>query len=186
MSARHPSGYICSISRQLLAGKPDWLRSLMGTRAYDWAFMAVICRVLGRAAERGFPGSKIDFVFDECSELRKCIESFESHVHGFPKNMKELAGVAIPGDDKDLASLQCADLLASLHSSYQETRQKNEIYEQWESLGVSMDVFPAHPPESEIRSMLHYAKETDKRQRVAHQRLKILKDQGVKLDDFKE
>ncbi len=60
---------------------PDISKSRAGSRPYDWAFMTTVSVVLS-FADIKYPGDdQIDFIFDECSELKAC--------KGFFSNAKE-------------------------------------------------------------------------------------------------
>lgn len=91
-------------------------KGVMGTRAYDWGFLTAVHGVLqymsGLHADY-----TVDFAFDCRSELPACINVYnELKCRGDLPNMDH-AGVCVPGDDKKLAALQMADMLAGESSS---------------------------------------------------------------------
>ncbi len=177
-------GYIATADHTILSGKPERLSKFMGTRIYDWAFIAIVTCVLGDHLERGEKLEKVDFVFDGCSELRACIESYEeTRDNKFLSPMQAIAGEAIPGDDKELAGLQAADLLAGEHSAYLQTGIKGDCYMEFADLPIME--FPATPP-LQIVELLQHAQGVYRRKELVSDMLNLLKQKGVKLDDFKE
>ena len=177
-------GYIATADHAILSGKPERLSKLMGTRIYDWAFIAIVTCVLGDYLNRGEQVEKVDFVFDGCSELRACIESYEeTRNNKFPSPMQAIAGEAIPGDDKKLAGLQAADLLAGEHSAYLKTGVKGDCYVEFVSADLPIMEFPARPPQ-QIAELVQYAQGVYQRKELISDILKLLKDKGVNLGDF--
>lgn len=71
---------------------------------------------------------KIDFVFDGCSELRASIESYEQERKRWVLPMQNIAGEIIPGDDRNFAGLQAADMLAGELSLYSKTKTTSDFY----------------------------------------------------------
>jgi hypothetical protein len=154
----------------------------MGTRIYDWAFIAMICGVLGDRVELGHTFEKVDFTFDGCAELRACIGSYEQKRERFPPSMRAIAGELIPGDDKELAGLQAADLLAGGISA----RLKGEAPQYLRIIEESrrMKEIPSvRPPQLEL--LFQYARQVYGRQELAHKMVKLLKERGISLDDLK-
>jgi hypothetical protein len=150
IAAHDLRGYVALVEHSLLANRPLKLRKSMGTRIYDWAFIDIIQNVLADLLNRGCT-EKIDFVFDKCSELRACIESYESQRDTeFPQSMRDISGIVIPGDDKDLAGLQAADLLAGEHSLYLRTNTKSAAYAEIDNAHIPMLAFSARTPRREI------------------------------------
>jgi len=121
-------GYIVSAPHEMLAGKPKELKKIMASRIFDWAFMSLIPTVIEDMLERGELMEKIDFIFDGCTELRACIESYERERVEWPPSMRQIAGEVIPGDDHDLVGLQAADFLAGEVSLYLKTTQPSAFY----------------------------------------------------------
>jgi hypothetical protein len=175
-------GYVVSQPHELLKEKPDRLRKFMGTRIYDWAFMALIPKVLFESLESG-RREKIDFVFDGCSELRACIESYERQRLEWPPSVQAVAGEIIPGNDKELAALQAADLLTSQHCVYLKTGIVEPPYAQMKQNRIIE--FSPNPPMEVIGSLIAYAKDVYERAELVHELVDDLKARGIKLDDFK-
>ena len=177
-------GYVVTVPHDILGEKPSQLKKWMGTRVYDWAFMALVPKVIIDLLERG-ERSKVDFVFDGCSELRACIESYERQRNEWPPSMRAIAGEVIPGDDKILAGLQAADFLAGEHSVYLETGNKEAAYLSLENASSPIVEFPASPSVDTIKAVLQYATEVYQRWDLVSGMLRDLKAMGVKLEDFK-
>src|SRR6266487_4807420 len=184
ISRHRVRGYIATANYTILNGKPEKLSKLMGTRIYDWAFIAIVTYVLGDHLDRGENSEKVDFVFDGCSELRACIESYEeTRNNKFTPAMRLIAGEIIPGDDKKLAGLQAADILTGEHSAYLKTGTKGDCYMEFADLPIM--ALQASPPQ-QITELLQYAQEVYRRKELVSDMLNLLKEKGVKLDDFKE
>ncbi|MGB8065605.1 MAG: hypothetical protein WCF26_27215 [Candidatus Sulfotelmatobacter sp.] len=153
---------------------------------YDWAFMAMVCNVLLDFLDRDCRTEKIDFIFDKCSELRACIEGYElERDTKFPPSMRRICGEAIPGDDKCLAGLQAADLLAGEHSVYLRTNMKAAPYAEIENARIPVLAFSGQPPREAIELTMQYAQEVAQRHNLVQAMLKVCKENGVNLDDFK-
>ena len=178
-------GYIATAEHAILSDKPERLRKMMGTRIYDWAFIAMVSTILIDFLERGVRNEKIDFIFDGCTELRACIDSYEIRREEFPPSMKSICGEAIPGDDKELAGLQAADLLAGEYATYLRTGHKTAPYLALETAMKPIRAFPARPPQ-QISGLLAYAQEVYQRRELVTAMLESLKAMGVNLDDLKE
>lgn len=178
-------GYIALVEHSLLANRPEKLRKFMGSRTYDWAFIAIVQSVLADFLDRR-QTEKIDFIFDKCGELRACIESYEQQkAEEFSPSIRDIAGEVIPGDDKELAGLQAADLLAGEHSSYLRTNTKSPAYAEIDNAHIPILAFSASPPRREIEKLLEYAQAVYQRHDLVQAMAKFLKEQGVNLDDFK-
>jgi len=185
ISKHRVRGYIATANHAILDGKPEKLSKFMGTRIYDWAFMAIVTCVLGDHLDRGENSEKVDFVFDGCSELRACIESYEeTRDNKFLPLMQTLAGEIIPGDDKKLAGLQSADILAGEHSAYLKTGIKGDCYAEFTNAAMPIIECPSNPP-PRMAELLYYAQEVYQRRELVSDMLDFLKEKGVKLDDFK-
>jgi hypothetical protein len=178
-------GYIATAEHTILTDRPEKLRKMMGTRIYDWAFIAMVSTVLNDFLERGERTEKIDFIFDGCTELRTCIDSYEIRREEFPPSMRNICGEAIPGDDKELAGLQAADLLAGEYSTYLRSGHKTAPHLALETAMKPICAFPARPPQ-QIGGLLAYAQEVYQREELVTEMLKSLKAMGVNLNDFKE
>jgi hypothetical protein len=175
-------GYFTKIPHKAFASKPQRLRKLMGTRIYDWAFIAMTCGVLGDHVERGHTFEVVDFTFDGCPELRACIESYEKIREQFPLFMRAIAGEAIPGDDTKLPGLQVADLLAGGISA----ELKGETHRYYQIIKDARRIVPLtsrRPPQLEL--LFQYARQVYGRAELAHKMVKLLKERGINLDDFK-
>lgn len=101
-------------------------QGMVGTRIYDWGFLTVtsgLCQYLGE----NHPGDeKVDFVFDDCSQLNGCIEHYNwMKTEPFLVETMRRAGQCSPGDDKEVAALQMGDLLASEFSKAGETKVRS-------------------------------------------------------------
>lgn len=173
-------GYIATVPHQLLNRKPEKLKKLMGTKIYDWAFIALIPTVVIDHLERG-ERSRIDFIFDGCTELRSCIASYERQRNEWPPSMQAVSGTVIPGDDRELAGLQAADLLAGEHSTYLKERRKSLAYSQFD--GLSMTCFGAYPPKA-LDRFLSYAREVYERAEFVKWMTIILKEHGLTMTDI--
>jgi Protein of unknown function (DUF3800) len=92
-------------------------RRMFGSRVYDWAFLFSVIGALEYVCAEVAGDDKVDFIFDERTELNECIP--------FIRDLKEKGtlpcnhrfGTCIPGDDKILVPLQMADMLAGEFSS---------------------------------------------------------------------
>jgi hypothetical protein len=145
----------------------------------------MVSTILEDFLNRNERSEKIDLVFDGCSELRACIESYEIRRTEFPPSMRKIAGEVIPGDDHELAGLQAADLLAGEHSAYLKSGTKRAPYMEFEQVGMAIMAFPANPPVNEINALLHYAQAVFQRAKETSAMVEFLKSNGIKLDDFK-
>jgi hypothetical protein len=182
IASRDLNGYFAMVPHKAFASRPSKLRRLMSTRIYDWAFMSIICGVLGDYVGRGHTFETIDFTFDGCSELRACIESYEHLRKGFPLSMRAIAGEVIPGDDTKIIPLQAADLLAGGISS--ELRNGSCKYLRVMKEARRIVPLASHrPPQLEL--LFQYARQVCARAELAHKMVRLLKQKGVKLDDFK-
>jgi hypothetical protein len=177
--ATHPlRGYIVSAPHAMLAGKPKELKKLMASRIFDWAFMALIPTVINDRLERGELIGKIDFIFDGCTELRACIESYERERVKWPPSMQQIAGEVIPGDDHELAGLQAADFLAGEASLHFKTRQPSSFFKAMlnQIPIVQTEVFPNLIQKTQ--EMTAYARGVFERQAVVQEVYKIHKRTG--------
>jgi hypothetical protein len=178
-------GYVFTAKRELLATKPkqfSLLKGRVGMRIYDWAFIKTITAVVIDFLERG-EREKIDFVFDECKELGACIDSYEEQRKQWPPSMQHVAAVIGPGNDEDLVGLQAADLLAGEHSDYLRTATRSAAYAELTKTPILVSA--ASPP-LQLEMFLQYAKDVQARAELVHGMIKILKQNGVNLDDFKD
>jgi hypothetical protein len=102
---------------------------MVGTRVYDWGFLAATSGVLQYLDEEHPGDEKIDFVFDERSELNACIRKYnEMKAIPFLAAIMRRAGQCSPGNDKEVAALQMADLLAWEFSNAAETKARSETF----------------------------------------------------------
>lgn len=105
-------------------------RGLLGSRAYDWGFLTATSGVL-QYLDTKYPGNDlVDFVFDERRELRACINIYNQMkaTPFFASSMMRRAGECVSGDDKVLAALQMADLLAGESCNYLDTKAKSDAF----------------------------------------------------------
>jgi len=104
-------------------------RGLMGSRAYDWGFSAATSGVL-QYVDAKYPGDdKVDFIFDDRTELSACIGVYNQMMANlvFAPFMRR-AGVCVPGDDKITAALQMADLLAGECCDHMDKKAKSAAF----------------------------------------------------------
>jgi len=176
-------GYIATVKHEIFSDKPEQLRKLMGTRIYDWAFMAIIPAVIFDHLERG-ERSRIDFIFDGCSELRACIEGYEQERQKWTPSMQAAAGTVIPGDDEELIGLQAADLLAGEHSIFLNTGVKEAPYAELINAGIPIKEVEASPPIN-LAPLYQYARGVFEREDVVREFIKLLKENGLTINDLK-
>jgi hypothetical protein len=102
---------------------------MIGTRVYDWGFMASTSGLLQYLDDEHPGDEKIDFVFDDCSQLTACIENYNwMKTEPFLKEIMRRAGQCSPGDDKQVAALQMGDLLAWEFSKFIETKARSKAF----------------------------------------------------------
>jgi len=186
ISSHNLRGYVATVKHEILSNKPknlSILKGMTGMRVYDWALMGIVERILVDYLDRGERSEKIDFVFDHCSELAACIESYRLQKPKWPPSMQHIAGMIAPGDDQNIAGLQAADLFAGEHSAYLRTGQKSPVYMTLSRIPIAE--FPISPPPV-MESLLQYSQDVQQRAEFVHKILKSLKESGVRLDDFKE
>ncbi len=83
------------------------------TSPYYFCFHLVIPQLLTYLVEEAKVSEKVDFVFDDRSDaLRPCIKLYNKIHDGIPEKLKKVAGTVSPGNDRNSAPLQAADLLA--------------------------------------------------------------------------
>jgi hypothetical protein len=177
-------GYIATVKHEVFSNKPEELRKMMATRIYDWAFMAIIPSVLFDHLERG-ERSRIDFVFDGCSELRACIESYERRRQEWTPSMQATAGTVIPGEDEKLTGLQAADLLSGEHSIFLNTGTRKEPYIELENSRLPIKVVEACPPLSLLDALHQYAHEVFARDELKREFVELLKENGLTVNELK-
>lgn len=120
--------YISSAKYESFADRPKELREFKVAGYYGWAFMNLVAMVLDDHLKLKDIENKIDFVFDGCSELRACIESYEQERKRWVTPMQQIAGEIIPGNDHNFAGLQAADMLAGELSLYSKTKTPSDLY----------------------------------------------------------
>jgi len=184
IASHHVRGYIATANHKIIQNKPKRLGKMMGTRIYDWGFMTIISTVLQERSSN-LEKQKIDFIFDKATELRSCIESYEEIRQKLPASQKQIAGEAIPGDDKELAGLQAADLFAG-EVSYQIKHKKvRPPFSILVNSGNLIYHAPAIPPQG-IEGAWKYAHEVYQRKELVSEIIKELKEKGITLDDLKK
>ena len=176
-------GYITTVNHEIINGRPNILKKKMGTRIYDWGFISIVTGVLVDLIQRGQASEKIDFIFDRCPELRACIAAYELQREKFPVSMQRIAGEVIPGDDKELAGLQAADLLAGEYSDYLRTGIKGPAYLE---LNNAILEVPASPPEATLKELMQYARQVEERERFVADTMKAMKARGITIDDLRK
>jgi hypothetical protein len=130
--------------------------------------------------KRGETVERIDLVFDKCSELKVCIESYEKQRMSFPYLFRHIAGTVTPGDDRELSGLQAADFLSGELCSYTRTSEKSQFYQAMlkgkPSIQLAMNVQP---------EKLQYTLERARSAFSAHEFLTVIfkriKEEGVNL-----
>lgn len=177
-------GYVATARHEVLSGKPESLKKLMGTRIYDWAFIAIVPFVLIDYLERG-ERSRIDFIFDGCTELRACIESYEREKQNWTPSMQAAAGTVISGDDAELNGLQAADLLAGEHSIFMNTRTREAPYLKLLEAGIPIKEVEARPPLMQLNALLQYSREVQNRAELVKEFINLLKANGLTVNDLK-
>jgi hypothetical protein len=118
-------GFCAIVPQGLIKNKPR-NKKLVGSRVYDWGFTGVIKIVLQYM--RSQPAhEKVDFVFDDRSELWVNIEIFNKIKTQliFDETMSH-AGACVPGMDTQVDALQMASLLAGELLNAEETRGQSE------------------------------------------------------------
>jgi Protein of unknown function (DUF3800) len=91
------------------------LRSIVTfTEPYHWGCQCIISGVLGyQDLVAKNHSEQVDFVFDNgVKALDDCIANYPKLLAVLPPTAQAIAGTVIPGDDKKIAALQAADLLA--------------------------------------------------------------------------
>jgi hypothetical protein len=88
------------------------VKGRVGTRIYDWGFIYTVTGVLSWVDENFPMGEKVDFIFENRSELKACrqeiFDPYSAEGHGIWKR----AGTCTSESDKKVAALQMGDLLA--------------------------------------------------------------------------
>jgi hypothetical protein len=97
--------------KSIAARDASSMRGVAGTRPYDWVFRATIETVLEHIGAF-HPSEKVDFTFDNRTELKVCIPYFYERKNDALISCYRHAGQCEPGDDKNSPALQMADLLA--------------------------------------------------------------------------
>jgi len=122
-------GFCASVPHCLFASRNRKAsRKTMGTRVYDWGFLAATSGVLQYMENNLKTDEKVDFVFDERSELKACISTYnEMKSSGLVRTLR-CAGECRPGDDKKLPALQMADLLTWEFSGFVKNGFTNEPF----------------------------------------------------------
>jgi len=106
---------------------PKAAKGMMGSRAYDWGFLTATSGVLQYMKKLQLDYT-VDFVFDKRNDLRACINTYyEMRDCGLVENMAH-AGECVQGNDRDLAALQMADLLAWEFSNLKKTNLPSESW----------------------------------------------------------
>jgi hypothetical protein len=107
-------GFCAGVPYGVLSNREQRIsRKVMGSRFYDWGFLAATKAVL-QYMRKIHPGEQVDFIFDERNELTTCIAAY----HEWKQNAQpddeliHCAGQCDTGTDKNLPPLQMADLLA--------------------------------------------------------------------------
>ena len=120
-------GFCAGISYDALSGRDHRVsQKIMGARFYDWAFLAATKGVL-QYVNHAFPGEKVDFVFDERTELRACIHAYYEMRAEVSHDFMQCAGQCDPSNDTPV--LQMADLLAWECSNTVKTENMTEAFD---------------------------------------------------------
>jgi hypothetical protein len=106
-------GICATVSHRLFEHRDPRALNVTGTKPYDWGFLTATKATL-EYLDEAYPGDEqVDFVFDNCSELPPCVEVYNSLKEDpMSRSSMRRAGSCTPGDDKNVAALQMADLLS--------------------------------------------------------------------------
>ena len=99
--------------------------------------------------------------------------------------MLRIAGEAIPGDDKDLAGLQAADLLAGEHSACLRTGQRGAPYMEIVNSHIPLMAFRRSRRVRKSNDSCNMLQRSDGRQELTQAMVKWCKENGVNLNDYK-
>jgi hypothetical protein len=177
----HPlRGYVTATNRNLLVGKPTQLKKMMFARPYDWSFMLLVMSVLGDRCDKGEIAERIDLVFDKCSELKRCIESYEKQRMSLPFLFRQIAGTAMPGDDRELSGLQAADFLAGELCSFTRTSETSQFYRAMLK-GKPIVQLATNDAPKKLRDKLEEARNVLSVHEFLTDIFKLLKKEGVNL-----
>lgn len=124
-------GFGISVPHRLFAHRDaKATQGMVGTRVYDWGFLTATSGLLQYLDDEHPGDEKIDFVFDECSQLNACIEHYNwmKTTEPFLTDIMRRAGQCSPGNDKEIAALQMGDLLAREFSNVGETKLRSEAF----------------------------------------------------------
>jgi len=121
-------GFCASVRYRLFEGKDAKLtKGMIGTRVYDWGFGSAVKAVLQHMQETTPATERVDFIFDDRTELRANIDIFYKMKNDeFFREIMSRAGECMPGDDKKIVALQMADLLAWEFSQAGDTHAVSE------------------------------------------------------------
>ena len=104
-------------------------KGVMGTRVYDWGFLTATTGVLQYLDDKHPGDEKVDFVFDQRSELDACIQHYNwSKTNPFLMSTLRRAGECAPGNDRDVVALQMGDLIAWELCYRINTKEKREAF----------------------------------------------------------
>jgi hypothetical protein len=183
ISAHNLRGYFTSANHKIFSGQPKEMKKLMATRIYHWAFMSIVSTILVDRLQREEFEDRIDLIFDGCTELRACIESYENERTNWTPRMQAIAGEVIPGNDKELAGLQAADMLAGELSLHVKTGHPSEHYKAM----MTQHLIVGHKFQApqRLKEVQAYAREVFHRRKVLNAILGNLKKAGIKINDYK-
>jgi hypothetical protein len=105
-------GFCAVVPHGIIKTKPV-KKGLIGSRVYDWGFAGAVKLVLQHMRSQPIH-EKVDFVFDDRSELRANIDTFNAmKAQPMFGELMAHAGGCDPGVDTETVALQMADLLAA-------------------------------------------------------------------------
>jgi len=104
-------GFLALIKKPYISRK-QMDSMLHGANPHTWCFHDIISAVLQYELMSRTEKQSVEFIFDENSALKKCIREYDDLKSKMPSEVAAIAGTALPADDKKVAALQSADLLA--------------------------------------------------------------------------
>jgi hypothetical protein len=147
------TGFCATVSHRLFEHRDPKALNVMGTKPYDWGFLSATSGVV-QYLDEAYPGDeKVDFVFDACSELPACIEQYNFLKQDpFLRDAMRRSGECSPGDDKEVAALQMADLLSGELSRHIDTLVMSDALNVIRVHNEIMHL-PCHPPRQHVDTL---------------------------------
>ena len=154
LCAHDLQGFVITVPHHHFRGRDSKLtKGMIGSRIYDWAFVFATRYVL-LWVDSAFPeGEKVDFIFEKRRELPLCLDHLYNPFAVEAKGIWKRAGSCTPEEDKRVAALQMADLLAG---EYLESLRVRKDSMAIEKLRKARPIFYFHKKPHEIieRSLL--------------------------------